>query len=474
MSNQVENKEQSVTLPTTTKEVVKKQTSPEEIIPDIDIQGAMEAMEEAMMKLVFHQPFFAHVILNLRRIFTTKFPTMAVNVTDQVNLWINPYFLMSLTVDERVDVLCHEVYHVVHNHFTRFKDLEPQIYDSEDKSIIDRIKNMQDASTLNVSADLAINEFLPNLPKKMKFFDKNGKMALEPETIKDKDGNDIPNPNAGKPMEGEPCLVNNLKKKVPGVKNRENMEYYYEILKQEQEKNDGGKVQVGIVIDDHSAWHENEGTDEQVKALLKDVVNKAYESSKEAGNIHADMLKAIHDLNHVPRDWRSDIQKFVSRAMEVLIESTRKKRNRRYGILHPGTKVYPQLHLTIINDESGSVGDIEQAQFHAEMCRIHELGVKLTVVNCDVKVNKVYEFDPKKPFERTACGGTCLKPAFDYVRDELDTDGIVVMSDGGLFDEKIEIPTVPVLWGLTSPFQLPDHIKFGGRVKIEVLKKVNR
>ena len=61
-------------------------------ISQTTMNDAQTALEEAMMELIHAEPFYANLTLNMRREFTTKFPTLAVNVTDEINLFINPFF----------------------------------------------------------------------------------------------------------------------------------------------------------------------------------------------------------------------------------------------------------------------------------------------------------------------------------------------------------------------------------------------
>ena len=112
-------------------------------------------IERAMMELVHHEPFFANLVFSMKRIYSDKIPTIGVNVTDTINLYINPVFWNDQSLAEQVDILKHECYHVLNNHFARFKDLEPQIYEP-DLPIEQRAAAMKTASNLNVAADYAI------------------------------------------------------------------------------------------------------------------------------------------------------------------------------------------------------------------------------------------------------------------------------------------------------------------------------
>lgn len=433
---------------------------------------AADTLQQDIVKLIFEEPYFANLLLNLNREFSTNLPTLGVSVTDHVNLLINPHFYLSLPQKERVALLCHELYHVINNHFVRFRDLEPQIFDEKERGFKEILKSMKSASTLNNAADYAINEYIPNLPKNFNIFDKNG------EKLKDK---------FGKIIEANPLLVKDLKKTIPEIKNQHTLEYYYSFLKKD-EKNNGegegegegengeGKGQKneegnnGMVLDDHSLWHESDLSEEEITQKVKEVVNKALEQTRDCGNISGNILTAIEHLNHVPRDWRQDIQRFVARSAEILIEPSRKKRNRRYGTIFPGHRTFPKLTIAVAVDTSASVKDEELTQFFTEVLRLHKMDIKIFIIECDTEAKPAYDYDPKKKIEITGRGGTSFVPAFEEAK-KLDPDGLIYFTDGENFDgDNLKKPKFPVLWAL-----LPDcksHYNWGAKTKIEVKKRV--
>jgi predicted metal-dependent peptidase len=445
-------------------------------IPSKVLEEANDNLEKSLMHLISEGRFFSTLLLNMNREFTNRIPTAGVNVTDHINLFINPYFWNSLSSDERLGILKHEAYHVINNHFSRFRDLEPQIFEEKGRSVKDRMEDMSNASTLNQAADYAINEYIPEIPKKFKLFNPDGSPFLEPEKLQD--GAD--NPKAGQALETSPLLVEELKKKIPQANHRDSTEYYYELLKQQQEqdKNNGdsnnqGEGQ-GSLIDDHSIWHEGSATQDEINEKVKGVVNKALEAcdERERGNLPGGIKEAIDKLNYIPKDWRQDLQRFVARTAEILIESSRKKRNRRYGIIYPGYITYPKMHLCIGIDSSGSVVSEELNQFFAEIGRLHKMDIALTVLECDTQITAEYSFDPKKPFLVNGRGGTSFKPVFEKLND-LDVDGIIYFTDGDCFDEGIKKPKIPVLWALVGGKHKKPPYEWGSKTYVEVKKKVS-
>jgi len=460
---------------------------------NISKADAGEELEKAMVELVFSEEFYANLLLNVHREFTTEIPTIGVAPPgtkyskDEIALIVNPYFFCSLDRKEQVDVLKHECLHVINNHFVRFRDLEPEIYDKDKKrNIRQRVEDAMNASVLNQVGDFAINEYLPNLPKKLKCFDKEGNMIVEPNEIPDPKNPDktIKNPNAGKPVIGSPCLVKSLKKKYPKIKTLQNTEYYYEFLQQENDKNKQdqqscqGQKGDNMVLDDHGLWHESDLDEDAITDKVKETVNKAVDQCKKGiGSLPSDVIDAIEKLNYVPKDWRHDLQNFVARQIIVKIESTRKKRNRRYGILYPGIKKNPVMHLVVAIDSSGSVSQEELTQFYAEIKRIHNLGVHITVIECDARVNQVYTFDPKKPFNVKGRGGTAFGPVFEYIKKEkIQVDGLIYLTDGGTWEspEELTKPKFPVMWAVLKNYSKNFNWPWGRKTEIEVKRKVRR
>lgn len=442
------------------------------------INESENILERAMMELVHNEPFFANLLLNMKRIYDYNIPTIGVSVTETVNLWVNPYFWNALDLKAQVDVLKHECYHVIYNHFTRFAELEPTVYNDQNKKTIgDRLQDMTTATTLNKAGDYAINEYLPNLPKHFHVFDKDGN-KLEDEK--------------GKPSKCSGLSVKELKKYIKSidlkdekgnpviVENLKNMEYYYSILKlleKEDKKGDGdGKGGCGgMTIDDHSVWATGNQDPEYVNEKIKGIVDKAVEAvgGREAGNIPADVILAIEALNHKPRNWKTELRRFVARTSEIFVETSRKKRNRRYGTLYAGNTTYQKLHLAVMVDTSGSVGDLELAQFGAEIYNITKQNVVVTVIEFDTRVNNVYKLESGDIMrEVVGRGGTMFECAFTKA-EELEVDGIIMFSDmeNGDSDVKIKKPKVPMLWACLESGSKPRY-NWGSQITVTVKKKL--
>lgn len=354
-------------------------------------------ISSAVIQLVHSQPFFAHVVLNMNRIYTNRVPTVGVGIDGGLNLYINKTFWQKLSLDEQVAVLIHEVMHVIYNHISRGKELSDKFN-----------------SKMNVAADIAINQYIQNLPE--------GALTFEM-----------------------------YKAKIPDLEEKQTMEYYYEKIKDLEGEEE--------TLDDHSFWKNVDP--EYAEELVKNVIERAIESVG-VGRVPGDVMLAIDKLRASKKNWKQELQRFVSRQAETLLEPSRKIRNRRYGILYPGYKKEPKLRLAIAIDTSGSVDEDALTQFYSEIAKIHKTGVHLTIIECDTQVSANYEYKPNKRIEIHGRGGTLFQPAIDAAND-LDIDGLIYFTDGGAFDTP-DKPKYNVLWAVVGNGGLP--VKWGSKICI--------
>jgi predicted metal-dependent peptidase len=427
-------------------------------------------LEDVLCYLAKKAPFYAMLVQGMVKHVDRNLPTLGVNIKDgKINLYYNPHFMKAHNIVKQAEFLKHECMHIVYDHIGRSKVMgKPQ---TEKKSAIERVKAMFEQKAENRAADYAINEYLPNLPKRMKMVDK--------------DGNPIINPKTGKPAIGRPCLVDDLKKQFPEVQKYSTAEYYLQFLKEngqkqkvkivgggapgeEGEDGDGGGDGDEIEVDSHDLWEEGDESAEMAKEIAKDAVNKAVQAvgGMDGGNIPSNIKSVIEQLNDASVNWKSVLKRFVAKVTDSKVEFTRTVRNRRFGVLLQGYRREPLIHLIVGIDRSGSVPQEDLEQFLAEIRKIHEAGGKVTVMVCDTKVNEVFEYKPKMKIELTGGGGTLYQPMIDKAK-ELDADAMIIFGDGDCADTPKK-PKFPVLWALTRERKRPAN--FGGFVRVTTKK----
>lgn len=363
----------------------------------------MKEYSDAICDLLTQERFYANLLLSLNTIYTKEIPTLGISLDGSFKLFINPEFFLSASKAQRVKYLKHECLHITNNHLARAK------------------KVTENFRKFNVAADIAINQLIHDFPDSVIVNGKEAKLAT----------------------------YNNLLKEVPNLISMRESEYYYEQLpKQDKGGSSGEQGQDDDMqtIDNHD-WMDENVTEDEVKELLKDLLQKTAEATKSTGHsVPHEVHVTLNELGTSKVSWKRVLQNFVQSSVETRIISTRKKRNRRYDIPAPGYKTEDVLHLGVAVDTSGSVSDEELQQFMTEIKKMHETGIDITVIEADSIVRNVRKFDPKKVREFSGRGGTAYQPAIDKAK-ELRVDALVVLGDGDCADTPTR-PKFPVLWVL--------------------------
>lgn len=379
-----------------------------------------DILSQAIIRLYESERFYAELVLQMDRIISNKVPTAGVCIKNRIQLYVNPEFFASQSNEQQVAILKHECQHILNNHIGRSKELAPEIYDGKKKDVIDGMVTGAKHKVFNIAADCSINPGIPNIPEE----------SVLPSMFKLKDG--------------------------------ETFEWYIDNLKNNE------KLKELNEFDDHSIWSESEGDKDELKEKLKRAVNEAREKTKASGRMtHNDEL-LVDRFNYVPRDWKGELRRFATRTMETTLSSSKKKRNRRYGVMYPGVVKEELLHIGVAIDTSGSVSDEALCQFMAEIANIAKYA-KVTVVEADSEVKNSYIFDPKKKYSVSGRGGTAYQPAFDHFSNETDVDGVVYFGDMDCFDEELRKPKYPVLWAIVGNQNPPAD--WGSKTYVEIKLK---
>ncbi len=347
--------------------------------------------------------FYAHFLMRMNVQYTDRVPTAGVSVTDKLNLYINPLFWNSLTTIQQMELVEHEVEHIVFMHPLRAKN-----FIGTEKNVSGRHK------CANIAMDANINENKPNLCK-----DNGVTIARLNEELKkmgSKERLDIK----------DPWEV-----------------HYPKLMQAAQDNPEKGEGGFGDSTDDHSVWEESTDSKEVAEAIIKDAANKAQQATG-IGNMPTDMLREISNMNKATINWKRELRQFFVNSLKYDFEKTRSRRNRRYGLIQPGRRKKPNLNIAVCVDSSGSVSEESFSQFFAEIADISKMGVDITILDADCEVQSVYKFDPKKKVQRTGMGGTAYSPAINKAK-ELGVDGIIYFGDFDCADTPTN-PGVPFLW----------------------------
>jgi predicted metal-dependent peptidase len=372
---------------------------------------------------------FVHTLLGLMtKIPDNNVPSMGVSVVEgKIRLVYNPVWTLSLTDAELTYVFYHEMLHLALHHCTRRRLTTDLAY----------------ARIANVAHDLAVNELIPENDACQKPKDQKGKLAG--------------------------CFVCELKKQkdYADIQDKQTAEWYYDYLLSKMKKQggsgqgkgeEGQEGQEGEGFDDHDGWSEHEMADEKVRLKVEDISQQNLWGDMSAGEKEIILAAQIRRVN-----WRNFIRNWFGQQAWRDRITTRKKPNRRMGMIHPGYKRSYTDRWLVVADTSGSVAEDLLAQFVGVLNQLVEV-LPIDFAQCDAGVTQTpHPYDRRRDkIEFTGRGGTDFQPIMDMVNDR-HYRGVMILTDG-----EAAAPTKPnarVLWVLPPMHNPP--VEWGDRVQLQ-------
>ena len=402
----------------------------------VDVSLKTRALASAIYECSKTHPFLGSVMQCLTIQYGHVIPTAGIMFNTDAKRWdmiINPYFFCKkLNLLEQKAVLLHELSHITHKHPLRVPFLK-----------ISARKRM----LMNIAADMAINQFIKNLPK--------GCPQCPPPEQQKPCENDLC-PGKGILVEDYYDVDEKTKKNVPWEKNR-TMEHYYEKLLQrfedpdkedgegDGEGNAGGGADTGDLpntLDEHM-W---DGAAEE-----GDMLDATEELVKRA------MVKARLDYSSLPDSVKELLEDIKMRRAELNYKAllllamkrhaqghdrknTWTRKSKRFGNKAPGTKVGDLPKLQNYIDTSGSIS-IEEANEFLEVVdqflRVGARKCRLGFFHTALYKNEEYKLGFRIKREDIQSGGTDLTPVMaDILKNKPDLS--VVITDGCYSDVPVE------------------------------------
>lgn len=364
---------------------------------------------------------FVHTILGMMtKSPSYSIPTMGVRVTDQgkFELSYNPEFTASLEDAELTYVFYHEVMHLALHHCTSRRLVE--------------LKNSPMLYLANIAYDLAVNELIP-----------------------------IENENCRPPRDEQGNLLGQFvseykkKKEFADIEERQTAEWYFDYLKSKMSEN---KSNDSNSFDDHSEWKECEIADERVRAKIKEIEQNDLWGSMSQTERELILAAQIKKIN-----WRNKIRTFFGNLAWRYKAPTRKRPNRRFGYIFPGTRKLFVDRWLIAADTSGSVDNELLAEWLGVVNQLaEELPIDFMQFDCD-KTEDPWSYDRRfLKLEFKGRGGTNFQPVIDIVNKKR-YKAVMILTDG-----EAPAPSKPkiakVLWVLPSGKNPP--VDWGDRVHL--------
>lgn len=347
-----------------------------------------EKLSTAKSKLVIFHPFFASIVCNLPMDEDNSIPTMATN-----GKWVkyNRDFVDSMTLDEVIFVLAHEVCHCIFGHMFRRKFRDPHKW--------------------NVAADYVSNDILVE--------DKVGTM----------------------PKDGlyDPQLV---------IRGGGTAEGVYDILP-DTPPQEGGYS--GTALDECVDATGDASERSLAEAQNKVMVAQAAQVAKMVGKLSARLSRLVNETLQPKVDWRDVLRRFVSaRAKSEYTYARPKRRFVAEGLYLPSLGGERMGEFLVAVDCSGSIGPKELNEFAAEIKALKEdcLPTQLHVVYFDSEVSHHDAFGPDDQLVVAphGGGGTAFSPIFRFAEARgIEPVGCVVLTDLCCHDFGPP-PPYPTLW----------------------------
>jgi len=374
----------------------------------------MADISQAKMDLAFKYPFFASILMRREIKEGTDVQTMC--VTNDGRIYYNPQFIASLTHQELVFVLAHEVMHVVCMHGIRKGNRDPELW--------------------NIAGDYYINSFLDSSgvgqrPKCGLFKEGCENMTteeiylrLQQQGLDNQDQEELCTDNSNDPMKGDL-------------------------------RDEGGRT---------------EAEKSEIEAKTKLDIAGAIQSAKTRGQCKGALARMVEEMLSTKTPWYEILSRFFTGLTSQ--KQSWSRPNRRFA---SADKYLPSLdsessmgEVVIGIDTSGSISNKELQYFGGHLNTILEQcrPSKVHVVYCDSHIDHVDEFDPDDYPIKLKChggGGTDMTEIVRWVDDQnIDPDVIVILTDGYTSSECD--PPCPLVWATTNN----EDLQNGEVIKIDM------
>lgn len=394
-----------------------------------------QALATAIYECNKSHAFLGSVLQCLTITYSHTIPTAGIMFNTDAKRWdmlINPYFFVKkLSGPNRKAVMLHELSHITHKHPMRVPFLR-----------ISARKRM----LMNIAADMAINQFIPDLPKGC---------------------NQCPPADSGQPCPNELCpgkcidvheyhdIDQKTQQKTQWPTNQPMEAYYERLIKRFEDPDDdqdgdgdgnaGGGADTSDLpqtIDEHM-W---DGAADE-----KDMLDATEELVKRA------MMKASISYDSLPGHVQELLDDIKTRKAELnykaLIMAAMKKhaaghnrkhtwnrKSKRFGFKAPGTKVGDLPKLFNFIDTSGSISIEEANEFLDivdQFLRVGSRKCQLGMFHTQLYYNESYKMGHRLKREEFQNGGTDLKDVMVEILTK-KPDLSIILTDGYYDDVKIE------------------------------------
>ncbi len=416
-----------------------------------------EMLMKARCRLITVEPWYGTMASLIRwKKDPHNTPTMGVRMINggEIECVFNPSFCETLTVEQLMGVVKHEIEHVVRLHITRSgsdrihltwnvsadmvvngKSRSPRI-DDLPKEAVSMMDEMSDDITTEEAYDwLAKNNVkikisCPSCGGGGKGKGKGGGKGKKDKKDKgDGDGQGDGGQGDGQGEDGD-CPMCGGKGEQGGG-------------------GGGGKVVEGGWIDDHSIWKSSTVSKDEARQVVKDMVDQA--SAKSCGNVPGHLQDAIKQLAKPIHNWKHEFRQLIGRKAggKRRTYARRSRRHNHFGV--PGHSSHASIPLCVWVDTSGSMSRKDLEMVFTEIEYMSQK-FKVTVGQFDhgiqAEPRKYHRGDWKK-IKILGRGGTSfIEPINWMIENKQAADVNIILSDG--YAPFPDEPPFFVMWALVN------------------------
>ena len=364
-------------------------------------------LDRAVKTLLIREPFYGLFLLNLNRYYGDKCDTACV-CRNGINteLCVNKKFWDTLSDDEQLGVLKHELGHILFKHIT-----SSEYFGDHDK--------------FNKACDLEVNSYIPILQKDPYCY---------------------------------PARWN--------LENNKGTKFYYENLPDEPDQPQGNNGNSGNSYDpndSHESWKDFQDLSDTEKQLVENQIdyqakNTAETCQKMIGSVPGELKEYLDSLFKIkPQvfNWKAYFRRVIGNLITSELYLTRMRPSRRFPDSR-GVKFKRKPHVLVGVDTSGSVSNEELEDFFSEIYYLWKSGVKVTIAQMDTKIEHIEEYNGKFNKEIYGRGGTEFTDLINYYNErKKDFSTLVIFTDGYV---SLKLPSFRNgVWVITKNGQHQDY-----------------
>ena len=407
-----------------------------------DVAAKAEALEVWIAdrgKLVFRQPMLASLALylDLIPVVDARLPTAA---TDGRAIYVNPYFLRTLSADERVFLLGHEVWHNALLHHTRQQGREGERWNLATDHEINHLL-IESGLVMPVDGILFEEQRGQNAEAVYAWLEHAQQSELLLNGVGRGPRADVHlGPNGAVGIETDPA--NNT-----------------DPAADTDEANESDGRLFGPIADKVDAAFPGRADRRAAGDWPARIVAIAQQHRGIAGMLPGALSRLVEEVVAPKVPWQTLLREFVARATGGEVRWVPPSRRHVHRGLYLPSRRGARLSLAVAIDTSGSTAP-DLPQFASELIGIlsafGRFEVRVICCDCEIHSDIVYtDANPPKlqDFVFEGAGGTDFLPVFERLALEPPT-ALVFLTDGwGLAPN--EPPSYPVLWALTAYGEQP-------------------